>query len=415
MDTMETLPFESLSPVISGNGPEIRGSGGGKKNDEGEPSVPPDVPPPSIAEVSESMEPTEPSDVETKENIEVESVVVEIPDEEVVKNDIKKDLSQDFDTAVENKQEQEEVPSLRDEAPKEWEKIPPISREDQGVKPRGRRPKRKATEENTGAGEVSGKKPRASRKKSTKEEKKVEKKVEETKGKPTEKENDKTHLVEKKKKKTAGVKVKAVPEETGKVKGTGSKPKQSNQETPNNKRKRAASEPSAPAALNKDSPSPGARARASLPLGTVPLFHMLDKKDYQKHIASMVKSKNLDWHLCFAVSSRNINTIWRFINEKCEFDGTPLDSDFPITVCRGKLPKGKAKEHDRKVDEAGETGEAGKQDKKAEQKARISRKSAAYHRTRKAKLAEGATEEEAKTAAKEAGLQDLSKLTYVRE
>ena len=335
---------------------------------------------------------------------------------------VQKDLSKDFATAVEPKEDLEKSPSLRDQAPNSWEQIPTISREDQGVKPRGR--KRKAGKDNTGAGEVKDqeKETKVSRRKSNKAKKKVEKQVEEseeTKGEQTTKDNDKTQPVEKKNSSgRKGRKVKAVPKETGEVGGTGSEPKQSKQETPNNKRKRPATEPSAPEESSKDSPSPGARARASLPLGTVPLFHMLDKKDYSKHIANMVKSKNLDWHLCFAVSSRNINTIWRFVNERCEFDGTPLDSDFPITVCRGKIPskpRGSAKETGRKGDEAGETDEAAKESKKAEQKARISRKSAAYHRMRKAKLAEGASEEEAKLAAKEAGLQALCKLTYIAE
>jgi len=76
------------------------------------------------------------------------------------------------------------------------------------------------------------------------------------------------------------------------------------------------------------------------------------------------------------------------VDEHLKLDGVPLASDYPLTVCKGEVP-GKDQE---------------KEDRKREQRAKISRKSAAYHRARKAVIEQGGTDQEAKAAGKEARL-----------
>ena len=164
----------------------------------------------------------------------------------------------------------------------------------------------------------------------------------------------------------------------------------------------------------------------SLPLGTVPLFKILCRNPDQNPPSA--GSSRGDWNLCFAVSEHNPMTVYRFNNEAMEFDGVPQDSDYPLIVCKGEIPgEGpaykKRKVQNKKAEESvssesesesesecpatkGSVSEApGKKTyrKSAAAKARHSRKSRAYSKTRKAKIAQGFSPESAKAAAKEVG------------
>lgn len=278
---------------------------------------------------------------------------------------LKKDLSEAFESVVETPALPEE-PSLRSEIPEDWKDVPPISREEQGMKPRGRptKPKRKAEKGVEEEETDKKKKPRVSKTSS----KSKAKNVEDTK------ENAKTGGKKARAKKDGD-------EDHGKTPASSSKVKQEMKEQEGEKKKRKTS-------AKEKVEAKGSSDNGQLPLGTIALFTIQDSNDLESKLPQNdTKYTMMDWHLQFLVA-QNGKTVFRFVNEHLQLDGVPLASDYPLTVCKGEVP-GKDVE---------------KEDKKREQKARISRKSAAYHRARKAVLEKGGTDEEAKEAGKEARL-----------
>lgn len=275
---------------------------------------------------------------------------------------LNKNLSEAFDGVAETPALPEE-PSLRKEIPEDWKDVPPISREDQGMKPRGRKPKRKA-EKGVEAEKAEKKKPKASKTSSG--------------SKATDVELDDM----KAKAKTGGRKTKK-DQDDGEKPASSKKSKQEMKAEEGEKKKKQKT-----SAEKEKVEVEGSFKNDQLPLGTNALFTINDSKDLEvKFPQNDTKYTMMDWHLQFLVA-QNGKTVFRFVNEHLKLDGVPLASDYPLTVCKGEVP-GKDQE---------------KEDRKREQKAKISRKSAAYHRARKAVIEQGGTDQEAKAAGKEARL-----------
>jgi len=98
---------------------------------------------------------------------------------------LNKNLSEAFDKVAETPALPEQ-PSLRNETPEDWKDVPAISREQQGMKPKGRPPKRKA-QKGVEAEKDEKKKPKASKTSSGSKEKDVEPDDVKAKGKRGEK------------------------------------------------------------------------------------------------------------------------------------------------------------------------------------------------------------------------------------
>ena len=277
---------------------------------------------------------------------------------------LNKNLSEAFDKVAETPALPEQ-PSLRNETPEDWKDVPAISREQQGMKPKGRPPKRKA-QKGVEAEKDEKKKPKASKTSSGSKEKDVEPDDVKAKGKRGEKKT-----------------------KTEKAQADGEKPASSKK----SKQELKAEEGEKKKKKQKTSEKEKVEAEGSfktdhLPLGTTGLFTINNAKDLEsKFPQNDTKYTMMDWHLQFLVA-QNGKTVFRFVDEHLKLDGVPLASDYPLTVCKGEVP-GKDQE---------------KEDRKREQRAKISRKSAAYHRARKAVIEQGGTDQEAKAAGKEARL-----------
>ena len=276
---------------------------------------------------------------------------------------LNKNLSEAFDSVAETPA-LPEPPSLRNETPEDWKDVPAISREQQGMKPKGRPPKRKA-QKGVEAEKDEKKKPKASKTSSGSKEKDVEPDDVKAKGKRGEKKT-----------------------KTEKAQADGEKPASSKKSKQELKAKEGEKKKKQKTSEKEKVEAEGSFKTDHLPLGTTALFTINNAKDLEsKFPQNDTKYTMMDWHLQFLVA-QNGKTVFRFVDEHLKLDGVPLASDYPLTVCKGEVP-GKDQE---------------KEDRKREQKAKISRKSAAYHRARKAVIEQGGTDQEAKAAGKEARL-----------
>eukprot|EP00438_Fugacium_kawagutii_P005240 Skav220658 [mRNA] locus=scaffold2604:19912:20550:- [translate_table: standard] len=190
--------------------------------------------------------------------------------------------------------------SLREQVPNNWESVEPISREDQGVKPKGR-PRKTKSKQNQ-AEESSKKKSRKTTHKKVDDSKATLEEQADTETKPKVPRSKKPKTSPKKKvsPKKKAAKAKPAPKWASKSRAASS----------STKRASPASSPSAPSSASSTSTdtsgSPSVNYEfivASLPFGTVLLQTLLTPADYENwRYANMI-----DLRQRFAVSAKNIN------------------------------------------------------------------------------------------------------------